>query len=192
MITIHDIEQGTPEWKELRSGKYTGTAADKLLRFGAVEDALTKQGSFGGNFHTKRGHILEDEAIEIYESVTGEHVARPGFVTNSDFPACGFSPDGLTNDTVIECKAFKPDKHMKIFNSKQAIGEIPREILSQIHFGMLMCGMTKAVLLVYNPDLDVKLAFRAVPILHNPKIAANFTRILSAGTLQTTDPEATL
>lgn len=74
-VRIHDVEQGSPEWIELRSGLYTGQNADKLLAYAsqikivngvASSYAITEITGFGGNFFTRRGHILEDEALELY------------------------------------------------------------------------------------------------------------------------------
>jgi predicted phage-related endonuclease len=174
MPTIHDIAQGTPEWHALRAGKYTGSNADKLLRFGTIDYSLTEAASFGGNFYTKRGHILEEEAIEIYEAVTGEKVYRPGFVTNEKYPTCGYSPDGLTETAVIEVKCFQASKHQKLYDE-----DIPFKILAQINFGMLLCELREARLLIYNPDVPANLAFKIIPIKATRATTSNFKRILS-------------
>ncbi len=185
MITIHNLEQGSPEWLELRKDLYTGSGADKLLSFsghvkivdGVVSAyALSEITGFGGNFHTRRGHILEDEAIELYQQIKKcEVMTSPeaGFVTNSKFPTCGYSPDGLRIDRTIECKAFNPEKHMKMFN-----GEIPLKVLAQCHFGMLICGKRICDLIIYNPDLEAAQAFKVITIRWNPAIAKNFKRKL--------------
>ena len=183
MIKIHDIEQGTDEWLQLREGLYTGSNADKLLKHsGSVKIvngvasayALSEITGFGGNFHTRRGHILEEEAIELYEQIKKVEVDRPGFVTNTKYPTCGYSPDGIRPDRTIECKAFDPDKHMKMFN-----GEIPLKVLAQCHFGMILCGKKICDLLIYNPDLEAKYAFKVITIRYNSSIAQNFRRKLS-------------
>jgi len=182
MITIHQVTQGTDEWHELRAGLYTGSNAHKLLDHSAkfkiingevTAYALGEATSFKGNFYTKRGHILEEEAIELYDQIKKVKVERPGFVTNSNYKTCGYSPDGIRPDRTIECKAFKEDSHMKIYN-----GDIPIKVLAQCHFGMLICGKKLCDLIIYNPDLDAKYAFKVIPIRYNPKIAANFRRIL--------------
>ena len=201
MITTHDISQGTDEWLQLRQGLYTGSNADRLLSYFnqiKIVDGVSSSYSIAeitgikGNFYTKRGHLLEDEAIEVYETITGDHVDRPGFVTNTDFPNCGYSPDGIRSnlqfDLVVEVKCFKESSHMKIFN-----GVIPLKVLAQIHFGMLITGKKLAHLLIYNPDFakkilndvpnpnyDPKKAFKIIPIKYNRDIANNFKRILNS------------
>lgn len=77
MITTHQVQQGSDEWKEARVGKYTGSNAYKLLSsFGATEYAKAINDSFTGNFHTERGHILEEEAVDLYETIKGVAVDR--------------------------------------------------------------------------------------------------------------------
>jgi hypothetical protein len=80
VITVHEVEQGTEEWQLLRIGKYTGSNAHKLLKYGARAYSLTEAGNFSGNFWTKRGHMLEDEAIELYQEITG-HQVSPGLAS---------------------------------------------------------------------------------------------------------------
>lgn len=199
MIITHDVEQGSDKWLELREGKYTGSNADKLLSHfkqikivnGVVSGyALAEIAGWGGNFYTDRGHLLEEEAIELYEQIRHETVSRPGFVTNSNFPECGYSPDGLTVGAVIEVKAFEEAKHMKMFN-----GDIPLKIRAQIYFGMLICGKKLAYLLIYNPmfakkqlpdgrenlNYDPKKAFKIITVRANRNITRNLKLILKGG-----------
>lgn len=183
MIQVHDIEQGTEEWHELRAGKYTGSNAHKLLKYGARPHSLTEQGDFNGNFWTKRGHLLEDEAIELYQQIKGEVGIRmpsgrkAGFVTNDRFPMCGYSPDDLYPDYTIEVKAFDEPKHLELWH-----GEIPLEVLAQLHFGMAICEKNLAKLLIYCPRIkDPKLAFKIIEVRAKRAIHSNFKRILRTG-----------
>lgn len=174
MITIHQVEQGSSEWDDAREGKYTGSNAHKLLgSFGATAYAEAVKSSFGGNFHTKRGHILEDEAIELYELIERTSVDRPGYVTNSLYPRCLYSPDGIDGVYLLEVKCFTEKKHMPIFE-----GDIPLTVRAQIHFGMLITGKKKARLIIYNPDLDASVAYKRIDIARDPAIQRNFKRIL--------------
>lgn len=172
-ITIHDCLQGSEEWHQLRSGKYTGSNAHKLLRYGAGRYSVTEQSEFSGNFHTKRGHILEDEAIDLYKTICETDVQRPGFVTNSRFPSCGYSPDGIDSVCLLEVKCFSEAKHKAV-----AAGEIPLEIMAQIQFGLLICNLRKARLILYHPKLDPKLALKIIEIKRRQAVQANFKRIL--------------
>lgn len=186
MITIHEVNQGSDEWHELRSGKYTGSNADKLLAHASslkIVDGVTSRYSlteitgFGGNFFTQRGHILEDEALELYEAITKHKVSRPGFVTNSKWPTCGYSPDGHdeTLGLPLEVKCFNQEKHMKMFK-----GDIPVKILAQIYFGQFVWEKKGARLVIYNPDIeDAKYCLKVIDIKYNRNIMNNFKRVLA-------------
>lgn len=177
MVKVHRVEQGSNEWHQLRAGKYTGASAHKLLKFGAIDYSLTNSGNFRGNFWTKRGHILEEEAIELYETIKKVSIDRPGFVTNSRYPDCGYSPDGLAPDRIIEVKSFDEKKHLEIYHADPE--SIPITILGQVHFGMFICEIDSADLVIYNPNLEAKLAFKIIHIESRPNIKANFKRILT-------------
>jgi len=185
-ITYHDnIEQGSPEWLALKADKYSGSNAYKLLSsFGAGKHAMHTDSDFTGNFHTKRGHLLEDEALELYADITGETVGHTGAVTNSKYPNALFSPDGFTVEGVIarrllEVKCFAEKQHRAIFAAKGPM-EIPLKILAQIHFGMVIMEVRQARLIIYNPKLETKYAFKFFDIPYDPRINERFVTILGA------------
>lgn len=175
MITLHRVEQGSKAWRELRADLYTGSNADKVLKFGAIDYSLTDNEEWQGNFWTRRGHILEDEAIELYEQIMDIKVDRVGFVTNSKYPTAGYSPDGLAPIQLIEVKCFDIPEHKKLIR-----GDINLKILAQCHFGQLITELPYVHLLAYNPSkkLDVLDQFKIITI--NPKraIQQNFRRRL--------------
>lgn len=182
MITIHNPLQNSPEWLALREGLYTGSNADKLLQGdrSVIEKGISRKYAqahdtgFGGNYFTKRGHILEDEAIELYETITGRKVDRPGFVTNSKYPIAGYSPDGLCDDRTIEVKSFKKERHyaMKKY--------VEFKVMAQVQFGELICERNLCDLLLYNPELPAEDALFIVPVKRQSAISQNFRRHLKA------------
>lgn len=188
MITIHDCEQGSADWHAIRDGLITGSMAEKLLTgMGDLDYARNAESKFTGNFATQRGHVLEDRAIALYEKIYKTIVARPGFITNDKYTSCGYSPDGLDVDdqpgvwyrshlgTLLEVKCFYEKKHMEIFD-----GHIPVKVMAQIQFGLMICELKQARLIIYNPDIPEPLrAFKVIPIKANRDIQANFKRILS-------------
>lgn len=180
MIEYHYVEQGSEEWLKIREGKYTGSNADKLLTtFGANEYAKAKLSTFSGNFWTKRGHLLEEEAVDLYEKIYKVKVDRPGFVTNSKYPECLYSPDGLPPIPLLEVKSFDIPQHLVLIKAKSE-DDIPLKIRAQIHYGLLICERPYGHLIAYNPSdqLEVKDKFKVITIKRNPAIAANFKRIL--------------
>lgn len=175
-IHLHYVTQGTQEWHDAREGMYTGSNAYKLLgSIGVHEYAKAVQTEFKGNFWTKRGHILEDESIELYEAIKGVKVDRPGFVTNDKYPGCLYSPDGWPPVPLLESKSFDLPQHMKLIN-----GDIDWKILAQIHYGLVITEKPYAELLPYNPNesLAVVNQFKIIKIPINQAIQNNFKRIL--------------
>lgn len=179
MITYHDVEQGSPEWLEARKGKFTGSIAYKLLSsFGAGDHAKNVESDFKGTFATKRGSLLENEAIELYETITKEEVKHCGFVTNDAYSDCLFSPDGLTKTHLIEVKCFSEANHLEIWRAGSWL-EIPRKILAQIQFGLMITELPAARLVIYNPKLmPVSRKFKIIEIPRSEATINNFRRIL--------------
>ena len=186
MITFHDVEQGSEQWHKLRDLCYvTGSKAWKLLQHGA-QACRAKEKRFYGNFYTKRGHVLENQAISLYEKIYKTVVRQIGFITNSKYKFCGYSPDGIDGEYLLEVKAFNMVRHLKI-----AKGDIPFEIMAQIQFGLLITGLKKARLILYNPDFakkelngrpneqyDPKMAFVVKEVKVMPSVHANFRKLI--------------
>lgn len=172
------MPQGTPEWDAIRKGKITGSIAYRLLgSFGKGEHVFNGDSGFTGSFATERGHLLEDEAIEMYEAIKNETVQHYGFVTNDAYPDAGYSPDGLTDSHVIEVKCFSEKNHLEIWRADSWLA-IPKKILAQIQFGILITERQGGRLVIYNPKLEAKKALRIIEVPRVEKIQENFKRIL--------------
>ena len=195
MIKVHDVTQGSVLWQTLRSNNYTGSGAEKLLKHSNSKKIIdgvlstyaeTTPSGFGGNFSTKRGHVLEDEAIDLYERIrtikTGRpiKVDRPGFITNSRYEKCGVSPDGFepSDRILIEVKCFNEANHMALYNAQDEL-ELPLKITAQIYFGLVIWELTTAHLVIYNPDIDdSRKAFKIIEITLTDSIKQTFDSIL--------------
>lgn len=167
MIQIHDVVQGTKQWHALRDGRITASNAWRLVA-NDKNDALNPPKVSRPTRAMRRGSSLEHEAIELYEAIYGVDVLRVGFVTNDFYPICGASPDGIAGDIYIEVKCFNADKHLNM-----EFGDIPFEVMAQIQFGMMVCEMNMAHLVLYNPDVDRDKAYRVIPIPRDDRIIAN-------------------
>lgn len=168
MEIIHDIEQGTPEWLNLRLGLITCSQIDVIRVDGAgaqdyvnalAYERITGESSsvFSGNQWTERGHELEPIARDLYQEKTGLTVEEVAFIKNKGF---GYSPDGLIYDFnwsvdfaigAIEIKAKQPAEQIKILRSN----EIPKKHLDQLHGGLLCAELEWIDFVSYCPNLPI-------------------------------------
>lgn len=174
MVRIHEVEQNSPEWLEARVGKFTGSNAIKLLRYGRTDKARVEANpSFNGNYWTRRGHDLEPYAIKAYEMAKEIEVLRPGFITNDNYPDCLFSPDAVTGTTLIEVKCFGEKKHQAI-NRRN----IPVEIKAQIHFGMIMTELDQADLVLFSDEVDERHGLKIIPVKKDIKLIKQLKKLM--------------
>ncbi len=171
MEIIHDIEQGSPEWMNLRLGIITCSEMSAIRSDGAgaytyinglAFERLTGESSsiFEGNEWTKRGHELEPVARQMYENKTHQSVYMITFVKNKGF---GYSPDGLILQSTtapedthrfcggIEIKVKQPAEQMHILRS----GEIPKKHLDQLHGGLSCAELDWIDFVSYCPSLPL-------------------------------------
>jgi hypothetical protein len=165
MITWHDVIQGTPEWKLLRKGLWTGSVAVRLLQGKYLRPDSDWDGFVDAAL---RGHALEVASIREYERKYRTKVQRPGFITNSVYPNAGYSPDGIDGGWLLESKSFNGERHNKL-----ASGDIPLEVQVQILFGMIITGKRKARLLAYNPDVIGKEELTVIEVTYEKIIGNN-------------------
>lgn len=171
--TIHNCAQNSAEWFELRKGRVTASNAWKLLQKGYKE--ATEQKPVPTTRAMQRGKDLEPEALEIYSRVKGDvDVMTVGFVTNPKYPNAGASPDGIVGDKLIEVKCFGEKKHLDV-----AKGNIPFEVMAQVQMQMMICELEECDLVLYNPQLDAKDAFKILTIQADPVIHRNIAKHLN-------------
>jgi len=182
LITWHDVIQGSPAWKLLRKGLWTGSTAIRLLQ----GKQLLPDSDWSGNDATRRGHALEVAAIREYERKYRVKVQRPGFVTNSVYPNAGYSPDGIDRAWLLECKALIEMRHKGLISDKMPLSDlqgiiaskIPLQYKVQIFFGMIITGKRKARLLAFNPDIVDQEQLIVVEIGYDRLIGDNIRRKL--------------
>jgi len=168
MVTIHDVKQGSRKWHQLREKvDWTGSTVIHLLK----GKPRPKDTQFTSK-HTERGKLFEPQALLAYKMATGREYMEVGFVTNTDYPTCGYSPDGISGEILLEVKCFNGDRHRMLLRD-----EIPPEVMSQIQFGMMVCELDKTQLIAYNPH-DSDGILHIIDIPRDEKIIANIKKRL--------------
>lgn len=161
-MTIHDVQQGSVEWLQLRAGIPTASDFDALvtplgkIRIGdGVRSYLAKKVAEawqGGplleynSWTMEDGQILESEARPWAEIHFGCDIQQVGFITSDD-GKIGCSPDGLISDDCgIEIKCPKVETHVGYLLA----GELPSEYIAQVQGSMFVTGFNQWKFLSYR------------------------------------------
>lgn len=155
--TLHvynDIEQGTPEWLQLRAGIITASVMHNLVTAKTVKVAdnetsrtLTKHlaaeritGYVEPTFTSadmERGNLSEPIARGIYSERYAPATEVGFMLLEQHGYRLGFSPDGIVGDDgLLEIKAPRQKKHLTTILSN----DVPLEHMAQIQTGLLVSG----------------------------------------------------
>lgn len=165
----HDMEQGTPEWFAVRSGRLTSSRAGDMMaqpRKGATESVMKRNLRIQlaleritgrpdvdtySNSDMRRGRELEPIARELYEARKGVFVSTVGFIESTELPWCGASPDGYLDDFtgIIEIKCPKPAIHLDYMRS---VG-VPSDYKEQVWHSLTITGAMWCDFVSYCPQL---------------------------------------
>lgn len=162
--TFENIEQGSPEWFEIRRGlptasnfqclvarsdtkagrtTYLNTLAAEIVT-GAVGESWTRP-------ELERGKQMEGTAREAYCILTDETPKLVGFCRDMELGA-GCSPDALLGeDGLLEIKTQRAD----LLVATILKGEFPSVHYAQVQGSLLVTGRQWADLVVYWPRLPL-------------------------------------
>ncbi len=172
-MQIIKVEQGSPEWFELRL-QYPLTASNaqaignqgKGLETLVWEKLAEKYSLVDKEKYTnkdlERGVELEPLARDMYELKTGNKVVQMGFVINEKISKVGeASPDGsiVAQNGLLEIKCFEDKKHFQnIVNGL----EIESQYLWQVQMQMLFTETDFVDFIAYNPNFKQSLLIKRV------------------------------
>jgi len=169
-MKIHNIEQRTDAWHELRLWKITGTVLSDILGtpkaretafYKLLAERLSTEASQDEN-PMARGTRLEDEALEAYEKLSWNKVEKVGFTERDDNKFIASSPDWLLPDEkkvyswAIEIKCLSSANHIKAFLKQ----EIPKEHDEQtIQYFVVNDALEYLHFVFYDPRISIKPIF---------------------------------
>lgn len=161
-MTIHGFEQHSPEWYEIRRGKFTcSTLADLFMdkKTKGYNEAINKvvferlTGDIPESFvndYMRRGSELEPFAREKYAVETFNNVEQVGFIEYSDW--FGYSPDGLVGEMgLIEIKCPKFSTLIDFALNKK----IPKEYRYQMQGGLLASEREWCDFIMFHPKMKI-------------------------------------
>ena len=155
--------QGTPEWRQERSGKATASNFDKVLakiktgeaagrikyRIQVVTERLTGNPVDGyQNAAMQWGIATESEARMAYEADRGVIVEEVGFIKHATIENCGASPDGCVGDDgLVEIKCPESTTHLSWMEADR----LPPEHVAQCQGQMAVTGRKYLDFVSYDP-----------------------------------------
>ena len=163
-MIIHNMEQGSTAWWQVRIGVATASEFDKILTPAKLEPSRSVDGYINKllgewlrnkpdeGFESewmKRGKEVEQEARDYYAFHTGAEVQQVGFCYIED-GNYGCSPDGLVEDGGLEIKCPSPGIHVGYILD----GRVPLDYRLQILGSLLVTGREYWDFISYHPDIE--------------------------------------
>jgi putative phage-type endonuclease len=175
------VEQGTPEWHELRRGKVTASRVADILaktKTGAsasrqnylIELALqrttkTIEPSYT-NAAMEWGTATEPQARVAYEVKTNNFVDQVPFIDHPTIQGFGCSPDGLVGkDGLLEIKCPNSATHWEYFKSK----EPPKKYFIQMQAQMSVTGAKWCDFVSFDPRMPERSQLLIVHVPRDPE-----------------------
>jgi len=163
-MIIYDVQQGTPEWLNIRCGIPTASASERIMTPSGKKstqqekyrNALLAERCMGHptiehiTMWQQRGKDLEAQAISFYEFTRDVKTAKVGFITN-DQGTVGASPDAFVDeDGGLEIKVPSEAVAMSFLLRS---GTAYEEYKAQVQFCLWISGRKWWDLLSWHPDL---------------------------------------
>ena len=175
------VQQGTPEWHQLRAGKVTASrVADILAKTKTGPSAsrqnylieLAIQRTTGiiaesySNAAMEWGTQTEPQARVAYEVNTNNFVDQVAFIDHPTIAWFGCSPDGLVSDRgLVEIKCPNSATHWEYFKSK----EPPKKYFIQMQAQMAVTGRDWCDFISFDPRMPDRSQLLIVNVPRDPE-----------------------
>lgn len=162
-MKIHNIEQRTYEWHQLKHGVIGGTLAKGLfvksdtlmidLLSQKLEDFDYEDGYI--SFDMQRGIDLEPQAREELSKEIFVQFDEVGFITHDTIDILGISPDGISSDGTIQCEIKCPAA--KKHTSTILANDIPSDNIHQVLHAFVVNDKLESLFFCsYRPENHIK------------------------------------
>lgn len=157
-------------WFEMRYGRITASkmheAAQCTTKDGSLVEEIFGAVTFNETNAIKRGKILEKDVIKEVAKIHNIKIVESGLFLKNEWPMIGASPDGLTDDCVIEVKC--PTK-AKTFITYYSKGKLGKKYYAQIQTQMQMTGKRKALFCIAHVDFETSKNVDVHEVVYNKK-----------------------
>ena len=174
------VEQGTPEWHELRRGKVTasrvadilaktktGPSASRqnyLIELALQRTTKTIEPSYT-NAAMEWGTATEPQARVAYEVATHNFVDQVAFIDHPTIKGFGCSPDGVVGEGLIEIKCPNSATHWEYFKAKQP----PKKYFIQMQAQMACTGAKWCDFVSFDPRMPERSQLLIVNVPRDPE-----------------------
>lgn len=177
-MIVHEIDQRSDEWRQLRLGRLTSScAADMLatrkdkseaagrrnLRVRLALERVTGRSCESGyeSAAMLQGKEREADARGLYEAITGCFLRSVGFVAHDSLLA-GCSPDGVVGEYegLVEAKCPLAATHWDYLRT----GTVPDEYVKQVQHQLWITGANWCDWISFHPDFPEPLRMKLVRI----------------------------
>ena len=166
-MKIHNFEQRTEDWYNIRKGKMTASNADTIIANGKgletyIYNLMAEYYSSAEkenyiNADMQRGIDLEPEAKIEFQFYTGLDIKEVGYVEFNEYILV--SPDGLIgNDGLIEIKCPNDSIYFKLLLSNN----IKPEYIAQMQMQMYVTERQYCYFVSYNPNFEKSLYIKKI------------------------------
>lgn len=143
-------------WKELRYGRITASKLYEVARCKTPEGSLVNQligcSKVRDTEAMKRGRDLEKRVMEVVSKNFKIEINNCGMFLRPDLPLFGASPDGITDDFVIEIKCPSKDETFKNYMTRKR--EIAPKYKAQIQLQMYLANRKRGIFCVASADFE--------------------------------------
>lgn len=156
------MEQGSPEWHQIRKGKITGTTLKSIMgtpkaRQDAIYELVAESLMIGEESEEyenamDRGLRLQSDALSSFELEKNLKVQEYGYFEHDTQPRIGYSPDGeISDEEDIEIKCPLGKNYVKMWLTNL----IPEEYFWQVVQAFIVNPkLQKRYFVGYHPNIE--------------------------------------
>lgn len=142
-------------WFELRYGRITASKAHEAAHCHTLEGCFVETVvgaiSLKDTAAMTRGKNLEKQVRKEIEKISKIKIKKCGFKTSPEYPVMGASPDGISDEYVVEIKCPSTEKTVKNYINN---GLITEKYKAQVQMQMFFWGKKQALFCVASADFE--------------------------------------
>ncbi|KAJ8670103.1 hypothetical protein QAD02_001362 [Eretmocerus hayati] len=157
-----------PLWYELRYGRLTGSKLNESSRCktpeGSLIDLIVGAAKIPDTLYMARCRNLESEVLSEVGKIYKITIKKVGFLLIPSLPMVGASPDGISDDFIVEVKCPAKAKSVEKYVKK---GEITSKFKAQMMLQMLAAGKRKGLFCVADVDFEQNKKVKIIELVYD-------------------------